>query len=161
MTAAPLPPAHRLRLADARQGVRHVFLRDMVLDASVGVHAFERQARQRIRINVDLAVSDPLEIETSAAGISRAAPGRDELSRVVDYEAVAKSVRAIVASGHVSLLETLAERVAAACLLDLRVQVVRVSIEKLDIFEDTASVGVEIERVQSGAASQIPGSASS
>ena len=52
MTAAPFRPAS----ADAR--LRHVFLRDMVLLASVGVHAFEHEARQRLRINVDLAVVD-------------------------------------------------------------------------------------------------------
>jgi dihydroneopterin aldolase len=65
---------------------------------------------------------------------------------VVDYEAVARQVREIVAAGHVRLLETLAERIAEACLTDSRVNLVRIRIEKLDIFADTASVGVEIER---------------
>ena len=125
--------------AVARQ--RHVFLRDMVLLASVGVHGFEHAARQRIRLNIDLAVADD-----TATPLSRPAPSRDDLSRVVDYEAVANTVRAIVAAGHVQLLETLAERLAAACLTDPRVHSVRVRVEKLDIFDDTASVGVEIER---------------
>jgi dihydroneopterin aldolase len=139
------------RIANAQLGLRHVFLRDMVLAASVGVHAFEHAAAQRIRINVDLGVADD-----GALPLSRGAPGRDDLSRVVDYEAVAQSVRAIVAAGHVRLLETLAERVAEACLTDARVQVVRVRIEKLDIFADTASVGVEIERRRAAAVAVIP-----
>ena len=129
------------RPASAVTRQRHVFLRDMVLLASVGVHGFEHAARQRIRLNIDLAVTDD-----TAAPLSRPAPSRDDLSRVVDYEAVANTVRAIVAAGHVQLLETLAERLAAACLTDPRVQSVRVRVEKLDIFDDTASVGVEIER---------------
>jgi 7,8-dihydroneopterin aldolase/epimerase/oxygenase len=133
------------RIADAQRALRHVFLRDMVLPASIGVHAFEHEATQRIRINLDLAVEDD-----GAAHLSRVSPrapvGPDELSRVVDYEAVARQVRAIVAAGHVRLLETLAERIAEACLADPRVNLVRVRIEKLDIFADTASVGVEIER---------------
>lgn len=119
-------------------GLRHVFLRDMVLAASVGVHAFERDAAQRIRVNVDLGVDDE----------GARLPGADQLSRVVDYEVVAKAVRAIVASGHVNLLETLAERIAATCLGDNRVAVVRVRVEKLDIFADTQAVGVEIERLR-------------
>jgi dihydroneopterin aldolase len=139
------------RIASAQAAVRHVFLRDMVLHASVGVHAFEEAATQRIRINVDLAVEDD-----GARLMSRAAPGADELSRVVDYEAVAKQVRAIVAAGHVRLVETLAERMAEACLLDTRVHGVRVRIEKLDIFPDTASVGVEIERRRAPPAAIIP-----
>jgi len=119
------------RIADAQRALRHVFLRDMVLPASIGVHAFEHEAAQRIRVNVDLGVEDD---------------GAAPLSRVVDYEAVARQVRAIVAAGHVRLLETLAERIAEACFADPRVNLVRIRIEKLDIFADTASVGVEIER---------------
>ncbi len=130
-----------VRPASAAARLRHVFLRDMVLLASVGVHGFEHQTRQRVRINVDLAVTDD-----GAAQLSRAPPARDDLTRVVDYEAVANRIRAIVGAGHVRLVETLAERLAEACLEDSRVRSVHVRVEKLDIFEDTASVGVEIER---------------
>ena len=134
------------RPASAAARLRHVFLRDMVLLASVGVHAHEHEARQRLRINVDLAVLDEAAFRHTDAGLSLAAPARDELSRVVDYEAVADRVRAIVAAGHVRLVETLAERIAEACLQDTRVRAARIRIEKLDVFEDIASVGVEIER---------------
>jgi dihydroneopterin aldolase len=67
---------------------------------------------------------------------------------VVDYEKVAETARTIVRSGHVRLVETLAERIAEACLADRRVHVVRVRVEKLDIFADATSAGVEIERRQ-------------
>ena len=133
------------RPASAAAALRHVFLRDMVLLASVGVHAFEHEATQRIRLNIDLAVLDegagPLGRPLSLPGV-----GKDELSRVVDYERVATRVREIVAAGHVRLVETLAERIAEACLQDVRVRSVRVRVEKLDIFADMESVGIEIER---------------
>jgi dihydroneopterin aldolase len=67
---------------------------------------------------------------------------------VVDYERIAATVRRIVAAGHVRLVETLAERIAEACLTDKRVQVARIRVEKLDVFPDAASAGVEIERRQ-------------
>jgi dihydroneopterin aldolase len=130
-----------LRIADAARGLRHVFLRDMVLNASIGVFAHEQDAPQRIRINVDLAV-----VDDGAWALSRSAVGRDELSRVVDYAVVADQVRAIVGAGHVRLVETLAERIAEACLEDERVEHVRIRIEKLDVFADAASAGIEIER---------------
>jgi dihydroneopterin aldolase len=126
-------------IADARALLRHVFLRDLTLPASIGVYKREERAPQRIRINVDLGVTD--EAAAAADGI-----GRDELARVVDYAAVAKLVRRIVGAGHVRLVETLAERIAAACLQDARIQIVRIRIEKLDIFPDAASAGVEVER---------------
>jgi len=128
----------------ASSTLRHVFLRDMTLLASVGVHAFEHEAQQRIRLNVDLAVLD--QGGPHARPFSLAAPAKDDLQRVVDYEAVANRVRTIVAAGHVRLLETLAERIAEACLEDQRVRIVRIRVEKLDIFADMSSVGIEIER---------------
>jgi dihydroneopterin aldolase len=124
-------------IADRTAGSRHVFLRDMVLPASIGIYPHEHTATQRVRINVDLGVDDTAE-----------AIGRDELPRVVDYEKIANTVRAIVASGHVRLAETLAERIATACLSDKRVRLARIRVEKLDIFADAASAGVEIERHQ-------------
>ena len=131
------------RIASSTRALRHVFLRDMVLAASIGIYPHEETAKQRVRINVDLGVEDD-----GARALSRARVGRDELSRVVDYEKVAALVRGIVAAGHVRLVETLAERIAEACLADARVHLVRVRVEKLDIFADATSAGVEIERRQ-------------
>jgi dihydroneopterin aldolase len=130
-----------MTIASSADAIRHVFLRDLVVPASIGVYPHEHAARQRVRINVDLGVTDE-------AAVSGASVGRDELPRVVDYEKVADKVRAIVEAGHVRLAETLAERIAESCLIDSRVQFVRIRVEKLDIFPDAVSAGVEIERHQ-------------
>ena len=130
-------------IASSVRALRHMFVRDMVLVASIGVHPHEHAAPQRVRINLDLGVEDD-----GARPLSRQPVGRDELARVVDYEKVADQVRAIVASGHVRLVETLAERIAEVCLADRRVHFVRVRLEKLDIFADATSAGVEIKRRQ-------------
>jgi 7,8-dihydroneopterin aldolase/epimerase/oxygenase len=130
-------------IASSARALRHVFLRDLILVASIGVHAHEHAAPQRVRINVDLGVEDD-----GALPLSRRPVGRDELARVVDYEKVADTVRAIVGAGHVRLVETLAERIAESCLRDRRVHLARIRVEKLDIFADATSAGVEIERRQ-------------
>jgi len=135
------------RIADAALGLRHVFLRDMVLQASIGVHPPEHEATQRVRVNVDLGVEDDGARPLSRTAIVRPV-GRDELTRVVDYEQIANTVRRIVASGHVRLAETLAERIAEACLTDPRVRLARIRVEKLDVFPDSTSAGIEIERRQ-------------
>jgi 7,8-dihydroneopterin aldolase/epimerase/oxygenase len=122
-------------IASTARGLRRVFIRDLVLQASIGVHPHEHVRRQRVRVNLDLAVIDD-------------GPGPDHLSHVVDYEAVASRVRGVVEAGHVRLAETLAERIAEVCLVDSRVKLVRVRVEKLDIFADAEAVGVEIERRQ-------------
>jgi len=134
-------------IASAARALRHVFIRDLVLLGSIGVHPHEHATQQRIRINLDLGVEDDGARAFSRAPVGRPM-GREELSRVVDYEVVARQVRAVVASGHVMLVETLAERIAEKCLTDPRVQLIRVRVEKLDVFADAISAGVEIERRQ-------------
>ncbi|SDG55698.1 dihydroneopterin aldolase [Roseospirillum parvum] len=124
-----------LRIADARSGLRHVFLRDLERPCRIGVHAHERERPQRVRINLDLAV---WEDQPDQIG--------DNLANVVCYEMVAERIRAILDDGHVNLVETLAERIAHLCLQDPRVHSARVRIEKLEVFPDAFSAGVEIER---------------
>lgn len=125
-----------LRLADAERGARHVFVRDLELNAEIGVHRHEHRRSQPVRINIDLTVAEG------------PAPVDDRLENVVNYETIVQGVKTIVAAGHIKLVETLAERVAGLCLSDARVEAARVRIEKLDVLPEAASVGVEIERVR-------------
>jgi dihydroneopterin aldolase len=121
-------------LARAERAWRHVFIRDFELDALIGIHPIEKEQAQRIRINLDLAVSEPV------------SDLHDDLANVVCYEQMANNIRAIVATGHINLVETLAERVAAMSLEDRRVRRVRVRIEKLNAISGASGAGVEIER---------------
>lgn len=121
--------------AGATTGTRRMFVRDLVLDCLIGVHRYERDGRQRVRINLSLDVLETGEAE------------RDRLADVVNYDTLVVRIRALARNGHVNLVETFAERVASICLEDLRVRRATVRVEKLDVFDDTESVGVEIERV--------------
>lgn len=125
-----------IRFADAATALRHVFVRDLVLMCSIGVYEHEHEKPQRVRINLDLSV--------------RESTHHDDIDNVVCYEEISNKVRAIVAADHTNLCETLSENIASACLEDARVHCVRVRVEKLDVFEDIASVGVEIERFNTG-----------
>jgi dihydroneopterin aldolase len=124
---------------DAARGLRHVFVRGLTVQARLGVHAHEEATPQRVVIGVDLAVRDPH---------APNAEGPDDLSRVVDYGAVAATARDIAAAGHVRLAETLAERIALALLDDARVVSARVTVEKPDVLSDVTSVGVVVERTR-------------
>jgi dihydroneopterin aldolase len=58
-------------------------------------------------------------------------------------------VREIVTLRHFNLIETLAERIAEACLADPRVEAARIAIAKPDIVAGCAEVGIAIERRRS------------
>jgi 7,8-dihydroneopterin aldolase/epimerase/oxygenase len=122
-----------LRIADAKKRIRHVFVRDLELNANIGVYRREKGTLQPVRINLDLTVEERDAVE-------------DKLENVVDYGAVVEGIKTILAGGHLNLVETLAEKIAAHCLEDERVKVARVRIEKLKILPEAQSVGVEIER---------------
>ena len=121
-----------------RPPLRRVFLRDMLVEAQIGVYPHEEGVTQRVRVNIDFGVQDE-------PGL---AVGRDDLSRTVSYERLVQMVRRIIGEGHVRLVETLAERIAVGVLAESRIRVVRVRVEKLDVFAELESVGVEIERRQ-------------
>ena len=118
----------------AHPNIRHVFVRDLVIPALIGIHKHEKDGQQNIRINLDMEIP---ETENSI---------KDSLSDVVCYEEIVDGIRGIVNAGHINLVETLAEKIAARILVDRRIERVRVKIEKLDIFADASSVGIEIER---------------
>jgi 7,8-dihydroneopterin aldolase/epimerase/oxygenase len=124
-------------MAKAKAGLRHVFVRDLEVMATLGIYEVEKLAPQRIIVSIDLSVREGKEAVA------------DDISNVVSYEIVVKKVEAIIAQGHVNLVETLAELIAASCLRDKRVVAARVRIEKPDIIPNARSVGIEIERVRS------------
>ena len=131
-TLYPLPQQQ------VRQSVRRVFVKDLVLAALIGIHRHEKDGRQRVRINLEMEV-----VETEQ-------PVQDRLADVVCYEDVVTAIRGIVSAGHINLVESLAELVADSCLMNPRVIKVQVRVEKLDVFADASSVGVEIERFNLG-----------
>lgn len=122
--------SHHVASAEAR--LRHVFVRDLDLSALIGIYDDEKLKPQRIVVNIDLSV--------------REGSGDDDISHVVSYEIIVRKVEAIIAEGHINLVETLCERIAESCLRDRRVMAARVRVEKPDIIPNARSVGVEIER---------------
>lgn len=111
-----------------------VFIRNLEVLARIGVHGHEQGLPQPVRINVTLT--------------AEAAAASDKLANVIDYEAIADKVRRIIGAGHINLAETLAERIADACLEDRRVSHVLVRVEKLHALAGAEAAGVELERAR-------------
>lgn len=119
------------RLADCRR----IFVREVMLDARIGIHPSERAAPQKVVLNVDLFV--PLALST---------PLHDCIEEVVDYDFVRTSIRKRIDAGHVNLQETLVDDLARTLLAHPAVRAVRVTSEKTEVYEDVEAVGVEVFR---------------
>lgn len=124
------------RLADCRR----MFLRNYVVDVSIGVHAHERNGAQRVVFNVDVFV--PLALCT---------PRSDRIQEVIDYDFLRLAIQHRIDKGHINLQETLIDDIAQALLAHPAVRAVRVSSEKPDVYDDVDAVGVEIMCFKAGA----------
>jgi dihydroneopterin aldolase len=108
-----------------------VYVRDFVLQISIGAYRHERDRPQRVRFDV-------------VAEVPRSSGAGDDIGKVFSYDVILDTIRALVENRHVNLVETLAEEIAAHLLQQRRVAAVTVRVEKLDIAP--AVVGVEIVR---------------
>lgn len=101
-----------------------------------GVLPEERVAGQ------DFVVDALLWLDTAPAAAG------DDLGRTADYAALTSRLAEIVAGPPVALIETLAERLAAACLADPVVAEAEVTVHKPDapVSPDVADISVTIRR---------------
>lgn len=125
------------RLADCRR----IFLSDFSLEASIGFHDFEKAARQRILVSVELFV--PKALSSSAT---------DEVADVVDYDFIRHGVNDLAHSRHYNLQETLIDDIVGLCLSKPQVRAVRVITQKPDVYPDCRTVGIETFEWQPGLA---------
>jgi FolB domain-containing protein len=113
-----------------------VFVDDLVLPAFIGAYARERDAPQNVRFAV-------------TASVMRTGRAAEDMRDVFSYDLITDGIRILIGSGHIPLVETLAERIAAMVLGHPRVTKVVVRVEKLETGSGT--VGVEMERVRMAA----------
>ncbi len=111
-----------------------VFLRELRIETIVGVYDWEREIRQPVVLDIEMA-----------ADTARAA-ATDRIEDALDYHAVSERLREFVGTASFRLVETLAEGCAGIVLGEFGVPWVRIRLNKVDAIEHAAGVGVVIER---------------
>ena len=111
-----------------------IFVRELRLDAWIGLLRHEKIAPQTIVID--------LEIGVPGEAVFRSGRVQD----TIDYGVAVERIRALLAGEKFGLVESLAERIARMILDELGAPRVRISIAKLGILRDAKRVGVSIER---------------
>jgi dihydroneopterin aldolase len=101
-----------------------------------GVFEHERAQGQ------DFVVDAVLWLDTAPAAAA------DDLSLTADYGAIANQLAGIVAGEPVALIETLANRLAAACLADESVQEAEITVHKpgAPVPQEFADIAVTVRR---------------
>ena len=138
MTATSETRAHAHPLWDAASDYIRVVLRDVEVEAHVGLHPWERHPERPSRLLVTVEMFAHLPGHAAA----------DKEQPFIDYDRVRSGLKGLSARPHTPLLETLAEEVVTLCFADAAVEACRVSVVKPDIFNNAAGAGVEIYRVR-------------
>ena len=115
-----------------------IVFRDLRVEALIGIHRRERYVKQTLAIDLDIGLPGTAVFES------------DKVADTVDYEQAANAIRALAASGHFRLVETLADRIASLLTKDFGAPWVKVSVAKIGILPNAKFVGVTIERRRPG-----------
>ena len=111
-----------------------ILLRDLRVDALIGIHRRERHVKQTLSIDLDIGLPG----NTVFAS--------DKVADTIDYEQVALRIGELAGSAHFRLVETLADRIAALLIKDFGAPWIKVSVSKIGILPNAKFVGVTIER---------------
>jgi dihydroneopterin aldolase len=112
--------------------VRALFVRELMVDAHIGVCHHEQGATQRLRINLCAYLRPPFDWD-------------DRLEDVLDYDRLRQGILDLLSQGHINLLETLGERIVEMCFSHQQVQGVHLQVSKLEAHDD-CEVGYETLR---------------
>ena len=119
-------------------GMDAILIRDLRVEALIGIHKRERHVAQTVSIDLDIGLP------------GTAVFASDKVADTIDYEQVALRIRALAGEGHYRLVETLAGRIARLLLEEFGAPWVKVSVAKIGILANAKFVGVTIERRRPG-----------
>jgi dihydroneopterin aldolase len=113
-----------------------LYLRDFRLELIIGIYEWERKVPQPVRLDLEIGLPN------SKAG------GTDDVADTIDYGAVAQRVKAYLhdAPQPITLVESVAEHVAAIVRDEFGAPWVRVSVTKFAIVPGIRELGITIER---------------
>lgn len=111
-----------------------VFLRDLRVDTVIGIFEWERNTRQVVAIDLEMAT------DTARAAAT------DSIDDALDYKTISKRLIEFVGGSSFKLVETLAEEIARVVREEFGVAWVKVTLSKPGAIRGARDVGVVIER---------------
>ena len=113
-----------------------IFIRELRLEAWVGLYKHEKLAPQTIELDLEIGVPGDAVFSSG------------KVSDTIDYAVVVEHIQALLVKEQFGLAESLAERVARMIIDDFKAPRVKVSVTKLGVLRQARRVGVVIERTR-------------
>ena len=116
---------------------KKILINELILDLKLGYYDFEKEKSQKIKFSLEIDYEDKK-------------PTNDkDIKSIVNYGTVVKLITKLVKKKHYNFLESLAEAVFDELFKDKRIGKILLKIEKLEIFKDCSSVGIQITKKRS------------
>lgn len=113
-----------------------IFIHELKVEAIIGVHAWERQLKQLLCLDLELGYDTSRAVAT------------DEVSFAVDYASLTEKIIIFIQNSQFKLIETLADQLANLLLKDFPIQWLRLKLTKPGALSQAKSVGIVIERTR-------------
>ena len=121
-------------LASSKLPMDIVFIKDLRIDAVIGIYDWERRVRQTLAFDIEMAFDNTVPAAS------------DDIALTLNYKDVSKRLIDYVGGSNFGLVETLAERCAAIIREEFGVSWVRLKLSKPGAVRGAKAVGVRIER---------------
>ena len=112
---------------------KKIIIKDLTLNISVGINDFEKLKKQRVRFNIEITTDPNL---------------KTNINSIVNYENIINTIKKITEEKHHELLESLSETIFDEIFKNKKIKKINLKIEKLDIVEETKSVGIEVQKTR-------------
>ena len=112
---------------------KKILIKDLILSISIGIHNFEKLKRQRVKFNMEITTDPNL---------------KTDIKSIVNYENVIITIKKITEKKHYELLEELSESIFDEVFKNKKIKKIKLKIDKLDIIEETKSVGIEVVKTK-------------
>lgn len=111
-----------------------IIIRQLKVDAYIGIHDWEKAKRQPVLLDMDIS------FDCSDAAAS------DDINDALDYFTVCEQVTRLIHSSRYELIERLAEEVAQWVLNQFPCEEIKLTLLKPDAISNAKSVGITISR---------------
>ena len=116
---------------------KKILINELILDLKLGYYDFEKEKSQKVKFSLEIDYEDKK-------------PTNDkDIKSIVNYGTVVKLITKLVKKKHYNFLESLAEAVFNELFKDKRIGKIMLKIEKMEIFKECSSVGIQITKKRS------------
>lgn len=111
-----------------------IFLNDLSIDTIIGIYDWERQTQQTLTFDLEM----DWDIQPAAA--------TEDISKTLDYGAIAQAIVAFVKASEYQLIETLAEDLSAMLLAQYPIPKLKLTLSKPVALHGQNTARIVIER---------------